>query len=108
MTIVGDIAQATGQWAHGVWDEILDPPAPEAPARRAELTVGYRIPAPIMELAARVLRLAAPDLKPPRSVREDGADPPIRRGRPGRPGRRGRGRAVARRARRPSTPATSP
>ena len=76
MTIVGDIAQATGAWAH---DELgRDPraPAPQARrARRAELTIGYRIPAPNMALAARVLAVAAPDLRPPDSVREDG-DPP--------------------------------
>ena len=76
LTIVGDIAQATGAWAHGDWDEILEhlPTERRAP-RRAELTIGYRIPAPNMALAARVLTVAAPDLRPPRSVREDG-DPP--------------------------------
>jgi DNA helicase IV len=76
MTIVGDIAQATGAWAHANWDEILDllPTERRAP-RRAELTIGYRIPAPNMALAAKVLELAAPDLQPPTSVRDDG-DPP--------------------------------
>ena len=83
MTVVGDIAQATGQWAHGSWDEILDLLPQKRPARRTELTLGYRLPAPIMELAARVLRHAAPDIKPPRSVREDGAEPAIRRAAPG-------------------------
>jgi DNA helicase IV len=75
MTIVGDIAQATGQWAHGSWEEILDQLPDRREPRRAELTVGYRLPAPNMALAARVLREAAPDLAPPRSIREDG-DPP--------------------------------
>jgi DNA helicase IV len=76
MTIVGDIAQATGAWAHASWDEVLDrlPTERRAP-RRTELTIGYRIPAPAMALAAKVLTVAAPDLQPPRSVREDG-DPP--------------------------------
>ena len=83
MTVVGDIAQATGQWAHGSWDEILDLLPQKRPARRTELTLGYRLPAPIMELASRVLRHAAPDIKPPRSVREDGAEPTIRRAAPG-------------------------
>jgi DNA helicase IV len=40
-----------------------------------ELTVGYRIPAPMMSLAARVLTKAAPGLKPPWSVRQDGEPP---------------------------------
>jgi DNA helicase IV len=77
MTIVGDIAQATGQWAHQNWDEILEHLPQKRPARRAELTIGYRLPAPNMALAARVLRVAAPDLKPPRSIREDGTPPRI-------------------------------
>jgi DNA helicase IV len=83
MTVVGDIAQATGQWAHASWDEILERLPQKRPARRAELTLGYRLPAPITELAARVLRHAAPQLRPPRSVREDGAPPLVRRAAPG-------------------------
>jgi DNA helicase IV len=76
MTIVGDIAQATGAWAHASWEEVLERlPAERRAPTRAELTIGYRIPAPNMALAARVLAVAAPDLQPPRSVREDG-DPP--------------------------------
>jgi DNA helicase IV len=75
MTIVGDIAQSTGEWAHGSWQEILDHLPDRREPRRAELTVGYRLPAPNMALAARVLREAAPGISPPRSIREDG-DPP--------------------------------
>ena len=83
MTVVGDIAQATGQWAHESWDEILSLLPAKREPRRNELTLGYRLPAPIMTLAARVLRRAAPDLRPPRSVREDGAEPVIQRAEPG-------------------------
>ncbi|HMU80631.1 MAG TPA: hypothetical protein PKC57_10255, partial [Microthrixaceae bacterium] len=43
--------------------------------RRAELTVGYRVPGPIMDLAARVLRVAAPQLQPPTSIRHTGEEP---------------------------------
>lgn len=84
MTIVGDIAQATGQWAHQSWDEILDHLPDRKPSRRAELTIGYRLPDPIMQSAARVLRAAAPDLRPPRSVREDGEPPRVVEAGPGR------------------------
>ena len=84
MTVVGDIGQSTGQWAHGSWEEILERLPDKRPPRRTELTLGYRLPAPIMALAARVLRRAAPNLRPPRSVREDGAEPLIRRAAPGR------------------------
>jgi len=75
MTVVGDIAQATGAWAHASWDEILALLPDRRPPRRAELTIGYRIPEPNMELAARVLRAAAPDLSPPRSIRQAGSVP---------------------------------
>ncbi|MEZ5207103.1 MAG: UvrD-helicase domain-containing protein [Acidimicrobiales bacterium] len=76
MTIVGDIAQSTGQWAHATWDEILEHLPDRRPPRREELSIGYRLPAPIMDVAARVHdREAAPQLDPPASVREDGAEP---------------------------------
>ena len=70
MTVVGDIAQATGAWAHASWDEILAYLPDRRPARTAELTIGYRIPAQNMTLATRVLAVAAPELAPPRSIRE--------------------------------------
>src|SRR5690606_14637485 len=75
MTVVGDIAQSTGAWAHADWDEILSLLPNRRPARREELTVGYRIPGPNMALAAKVLAVSAPDLTPPRSVRQDGRPP---------------------------------
>jgi DNA helicase IV len=75
MTIVGDIAQSTGAWAHNSWDEILEHLPDRRPPSMAELTVGYRIPGPAMELASRILIEAAPDLKPPVSVRQDGDEP---------------------------------
>ena len=79
MTIVGDIAQSTGEWAHANWQEILDHLPDRREPRRAELTVGYRLPAPNMALAARVLRQADPDISPPRSIREDGDAPRVLR-----------------------------
>jgi DNA helicase IV len=77
MTIVGDIAQSTGQWAHDSWQEVLDLLPAKRPPRRAELTIGYRLPSPNMALAARVLRFAAPDITPPTSIRNDGDAPRI-------------------------------
>lgn len=79
LTVVGDIAQSTGAWAHADWSEILSLLPDRRPARREQLTVGYRIPAPNMELAARVLARSAPDLLPPRSVRQTGRPPQLRR-----------------------------
>ncbi|MEO7556283.1 MAG: UvrD-helicase domain-containing protein, partial [Acidimicrobiales bacterium] len=83
MTIVGDIAQATGAWPHQSWEEILVHLPDRRQARRAELTVGYRIPNHNMELAARVLRFAAPDLAPPRSVRQTDERPRLVHASPG-------------------------
>ena len=77
MTVVGDIAQSTGAWAHNSWDEVLRHLPDRREPRMVELTVGYRIPAPMMSLAARVLTKAAPGLKPPWSVRQDGEPPRI-------------------------------
>jgi DNA helicase IV len=79
MTVVGDIAQATGAWAHADWDEILAHLPHRRPPRLDELTIGYRIPEASMALAARVLRVAAPELAPPRSVRQGGQPPRIER-----------------------------
>jgi DNA helicase IV len=75
MTVVGDIAQSTGAWAHASWDEVLEQLPDRRPARRAELTIGYRLPGPNMVLAAKVLALAAPDITPPSSVRQSGDEP---------------------------------
>lgn len=77
MTIVGDIAQATGSWPHGDWSSVLDHLPDRRAPRRAELTVGYRVPGPIMELAARVLPLAAPGLSAPSSIRATGDRPVV-------------------------------
>ena len=75
MTVVGDIAQATGAWAHNDWDSILEHLPDRRPVNQYELTVGYRIPAPLMDIAAKVLVEVAPNLTPPRSVRSDGDSP---------------------------------
>ncbi len=75
MTIVGDMAQATGAWPHDDWESLLEFLPDRRAPRREELTVGYRVPGPIMDLAARVLTLAAPDLAPPTSIRHSGDAP---------------------------------
>lgn len=75
MTIVGDIAQATGPLAPDSWDDVLAHLPDRKPARVIGLSVGYRIPAQIMELANRVMAVATPDLRPPESVRVGDASP---------------------------------
>ncbi len=77
MTIVGDIAQSTGSWPHTDWPSVLQHLPERRPPRHAELTIGYRVPGPIMDLAAKVLPLAAPGLEPPTSIRHTGDEPVI-------------------------------
>ena len=75
MTIVGDIAQATGHRAPRGWDDITAHLPDKRSSRTVELSVNYRTPAEIMELAGRVLRVATPHLVQPRSVRSTGEHP---------------------------------
>lgn len=75
MTVVGDIAQATSAHAHDSWDEVLRWLPDRHEPRVAELSIGYRVPGPSMDLASRVLQLAAPGLRPPSSVRTEGDEP---------------------------------
>jgi DNA helicase IV len=75
MTVVGDVAQATGRWAPKQWDEVLAHLPSKRDAEVVELTVNYRTPAEIMELATRVLAVAAPHVRAPESVRSGGDEP---------------------------------
>ncbi|MFE9925667.1 HelD family protein [Streptomyces sp. NPDC005774] len=73
-TVVGDPAQSS--WsdpdeAAQARDEALG----SRPRRRFELTVNYRNPAEIAELAAKVLALAMPGSVSPRAVRSTGVEP---------------------------------
>jgi hypothetical protein len=77
MTVVGDIAQATGPWAPHDWDDITRYLSPEKPTRLVELTVSYRTPSEVVEVAAQVLAVAAPTIAPPRPVRQSGQIPRI-------------------------------
>jgi DNA helicase IV len=69
MTVVGDIAQATGALAPNDWDDVLRHLPSNRPSRVIGLSVGYRIPERIMDLANRVMMSATPTLRAPVSVR---------------------------------------
>jgi DNA helicase IV len=69
MTVVGDIAQATGPLAPDSWEQVLQHLPDRKPARVIGLSVGYRIPSQIMELATKVMTAATPGLRVPASVR---------------------------------------
>lgn len=77
MTIVGDIAQATGPLAPEDWDGVLAYLPDRKPPRIIGLSVGYRIPGQIMELANRVMAVATPGLRSPQSVRIGDVGPSI-------------------------------
>ena len=84
MTVVGDIAQATGPRAPADWDEVTTHLPDRRAGRVAELSVNYRTPGEVMELAGRVLSRVAPHLRPPLSVRSTGTPPAFRAVEPGR------------------------
>ena len=77
LTVVGDLAQATGPWAPASWDDVTDHLPDRRPSRVTGLSVGYRIPAQIMQLADEVMHAATPGLRSPRSVREGDALPDV-------------------------------
>ncbi|WP_372497044.1 HelD family protein [Streptomyces shenzhenensis] len=73
-TVVGDPAQSS--WSDpDEAAEARDEALGSRPRRRFELTVNYRNPAEIAELAAKVLALAMPGSKSPSAVRSTGVQP---------------------------------
>ncbi|NDL56282.1 HelD family protein [Phytoactinopolyspora mesophila] len=74
MTIVGDIAQTTAAAGARSWAAVLDPHV-EGRWRQETLSVNYRTPAEVMDVAARVLSTIDAELEPPRSVRTTGVRP---------------------------------
>ncbi|MCX5056722.1 MULTISPECIES: UvrD-helicase domain-containing protein [unclassified Streptomyces] len=73
-TVVGDPAQSS--WSDpDEAAEARDEALGTRPRRRFQLTVNYRNPAEIAELAAKVLALAMPGSKSPSAVRSTGVEP---------------------------------
>jgi hypothetical protein len=83
MTLVGDLGQASGPWAPSSWDDVLAHLPVRRPPTRADLSVNYRTPSEVMDLAAAVLAATTPGLAPPTSVRSAGLDPLFTRAMPG-------------------------
>jgi DNA helicase IV len=75
LTILGDVAQATGPVVYRAWQELV----PYLPAGIAitieELRHAYRVPAEIMDIALPLLARISPDLEPPLAYRQGGAAP---------------------------------
>ena len=76
MTVLGDLAQATAPGAQTDWAFALKVLGP-IDAAYDELTVGYRVPGPILDFANRLLPEAAPGVAPSTSVRLTGSAPVI-------------------------------
>jgi DNA helicase IV len=74
MTLVGDVAQTGSAAGTSSWGDVLGQYVADR-WRLRELTVNYRTPAEIMDLAAGVLAEVDPRLEVPTSVRETGVEP---------------------------------
>jgi DNA helicase IV len=73
LTVLGDLAQGTTPWATDSWAESLTHLG--APLDRGAvlevLDRGFRVPAAVIDYAARLLPEIAPGLGPPASIRQD-------------------------------------
>jgi DNA helicase IV len=76
LTILGDVAQATGAVRYPRWDDVLPHLPHGTEAAVEELRHAYRVPREIMDVALPLLDTIAPDVAPPISYRT-GADPPV-------------------------------
>ena len=104
MTLVGDPGQASRPGALASWSDALAHLPQHNRARFVTLTINYRTPSEVMDVAARLLAVAAPTVEPSRSVRSTGEQPRFVATPPDRAGRGDRART---RAPRSSAPARS-
>ena len=75
MTLVGDPGQASKPGAVASWDDVLSHLPTHNATRFVSLSINYRTPAEVMEVASRLLAVAAPTVEPSRSVRSTGEYP---------------------------------
>ena len=75
MTLVGDPGQASRPGALVSWSDALSHLPQHTAARFVTLTINYRTPSEVMDVAARLLAVAAPTVEPSRSVRSTGEQP---------------------------------
>ncbi len=78
VTVLGDLAQATGPWTYADWDAVRAHLPDGAPGEHDELTLGYRAPGRVLDFAARLLPSAAPGIEPTSSIRAGRTDPVVR------------------------------
>ncbi|MFA1541676.1 HelD family protein [Actinomadura monticuli] len=78
MTLLGDLAQATGVHRYAGWQELAGQLGGQSGGHLAELTIGYRVPREVMDFAAPLAAVLAPDTTFPRSVRPPADDEVLR------------------------------
>jgi DNA helicase IV len=78
ITIVGDLAQRESPAGARSWADMLDEYVPDRWTYR-QLTINYRMPAEIMDVAASLLATMDTSAQPPKSVRSTGVPPWSRR-----------------------------
>jgi DNA helicase IV len=84
MTLLGDLAQSTTPAGQRDWGDVLRLLRAEA-AEVAHLTIGYRVPAPILDMANLLLPHTGVAAEASRSVRLEGDPPAMRAVAPGDP-----------------------
>jgi DNA helicase IV len=75
MTLLGDLAQGIGVWAHDDWRDLTRWLPDGGGVRLVELRYGYRSPGQVLELASRLLPEAAPQVRPTEAVRPGRTEP---------------------------------
>ncbi len=75
MTVVGDPGQASKPGAVASWDDVLALLPTHNATRFVSLSINYRTPSEVMDVASQLLAVAAPTVEPSRSVRSTGEYP---------------------------------
>ena len=73
ITMVGDVAQSTTPAGQERWEDVFAHLGADGSV--ADLTIGYRVPQPILDVANRLLPLTGVDAVASRSVRAEGEPP---------------------------------
>ena len=77
LTVLGDLAQATGPWSSADWAQTLAGLGrPDTPVR--PLTRGYRVPGEVLDFANRLLPVIAPGLPAATATRRDAGSLDVR------------------------------
>src|SRR5438067_1176497 len=77
LTILGDVAQATGPVVYRRWQELRPYLPDEAEMEIEELRHAYRVPAEIINFALPLLDSIAPEVEPPLAYRRGGEPPQL-------------------------------